>query len=90
MRGYASKPGQQELYSDEAGGVGAGTDDVAHTDAAFNKDTNPKSAAKGIEKESGKDFTRNSPASHDRTHTNDEAGETNKPLNTSRKEAGKH
>ena len=24
MRGYASKPGQQELYSDEAGGVGAG------------------------------------------------------------------
>ena len=27
------------------------TDDVAHTDAAFNKDTNPKSAAKGVEKE---------------------------------------
>jgi len=27
------------------------TDDVAHTDAAFNKDPNPKSAAQGIEKE---------------------------------------
>lgn len=27
------------------------TDDVAHTDAAFNKDANPKSAAKGVEQE---------------------------------------
>lgn len=27
------------------------TDDIAHTDAAFNKDPNPQSAAKGIEKE---------------------------------------
>jgi len=27
------------------------TDDIAHTDAAFNSDPNPKSAAKDIEKE---------------------------------------
>jgi hypothetical protein len=27
------------------------TDDIAHTDAAFNSDPNPQTAAKGIEKE---------------------------------------
>lgn len=51
-RGYASKTEKQELYSDEGGSTGAGTDDVAHTDAAFDgSKTNPKEAAQGIENE---------------------------------------
>jgi hypothetical protein len=50
-RGYASDKGKQELYSDEAGSTGAGTDDVAHTGAAYDSNTNPHSAAKGVEQE---------------------------------------
>lgn len=32
-RGYASKPGKKELYSDEAGGVGAGVSPFSFSDA---------------------------------------------------------
>jgi hypothetical protein len=51
-RGYASDKGRMELYSDEAGSTGAGTSDVAHSDAAFDGNkTNPKTAAKDVEQE---------------------------------------
>lgn len=40
-----------ELYSDEEGSIGAGIDDVAKTDAAFNSETNPHKAAKQVEQE---------------------------------------
>lgn len=54
LRGYASGKGKMELYSDEGGATGAGTDDVAHTDAAFDgSKTGPEDAAKGVEKEVG-------------------------------------
>ncbi|WVR05617.1 hypothetical protein IAU60_002639 [Kwoniella sp. DSM 27419] len=89
-RGYASDRGKQELYSDEAGSTGAGTDDVAHTDAAFNKDPNPSSSAKQVEQESGKDFTNRSPASEAYSQAPGKQGEKGqeKSLNTS-KEATK-
>ncbi|WRT65935.1 uncharacterized protein IL334_002886 [Kwoniella shivajii] len=90
-RGYASDKGQKELYSDEAGSTGAGTDDVAHTDAAFNKDPNPDSSAKSIENESGKDFTNRSPAKGDYSHSPGKQGDKDSevPLNTSKTEAEK-
>lgn len=50
-RGYASDKGKMELYSDEEGSIGAGIDDVAKTDAAFNSETNPHKAAKQVEQE---------------------------------------
>jgi hypothetical protein len=40
-----------ELYSDEEGSIGAGIDDVAKTEAAFNSETNPHKAAKQVEQE---------------------------------------
>ncbi|ORY24695.1 hypothetical protein BCR39DRAFT_546280 [Naematelia encephala] len=91
VRGYASDHGQKELYSDEAGSTGAGTDDVAHTDAAFNKDSNPESAAKGVEKESGKDFTERSPANSKQSHPVGKQGEKDAEpdLGTSNTEANK-
>jgi hypothetical protein len=51
VRGYASDKGKMELYSDEEGSIGAGIDDVAKTDAAFNSETNPHKAAKQVEQE---------------------------------------
>ncbi|WWC68400.1 uncharacterized protein I206_102326 [Kwoniella pini CBS 10737] len=88
-RNYASDKGQKELYSDEAGSTGAGTDDVAHTDAAFNKDPNPDSASKQVEKESGKDFTNRSSSNADYSHSPGKQGEkgSETPLNTSKEEA---
>jgi hypothetical protein len=50
-RTYASDKGKQELYSDESGSIGAGIDDVAHTDAAYDTSKGPEESAKGIEKE---------------------------------------
>ncbi|WWC88134.1 uncharacterized protein L201_003038 [Kwoniella dendrophila CBS 6074] len=86
IRGYASDKGQKELYSDEAGSTGAGTDDVAHTDAAFNKDANPETAAKQVENESGKDFTNRSSANPEYSHSPGKQGEkgSETPLNTSK------
>ncbi|WVQ97045.1 hypothetical protein IAU59_004155 [Kwoniella sp. CBS 9459] len=91
-RGYASDKGKKELYSDEAGSTGAGTDDVAHTDAAFNKDPNPSSSAKQVENETGKDFTNRSPAQAGYSHSPGEQGEkgSEAPLNTSKEEAKKN
>lgn len=40
-----------ELYSDESGSTGAGIDDVAKSDAAYDTSKGPKEAAKGIEEE---------------------------------------
>ncbi|WWC60552.1 uncharacterized protein I303_103126 [Kwoniella dejecticola CBS 10117] len=90
-RGYASDKGQKELYSDEAGSTGAGTDDVAHTDAAFNKDPNPASAAQQVENESGKDFTNRSSANPEYSHSPGKQGEkgSETPLNTSKEEVKK-
>lgn len=51
VRGYASDKGKMELYSDEEGSIGAGIDDVAKTDAAFNSETNPHKAEKQVEQE---------------------------------------
>ncbi|WWC96719.1 hypothetical protein V866_003591 [Kwoniella sp. B9012] len=91
IRGYASDRGKQELYSDEGGSTGAGTDDVAHTDAAFNKDPNPSSSAKQVENESGKDFTKRSSANPDYSYSPGKQGEkgSETPLNTSKEEAKK-
>ena len=50
-RGYASDKGKMELYSDEEGSVGAGIDDVAKSDAAFNGETDPHKAAKQVEQD---------------------------------------
>lgn len=50
-RGYASDKGKMELYSDEEGSIGAGIDDVAKSDAAFNSETDPHKAAKQVEQE---------------------------------------
>ncbi|KAJ9100074.1 hypothetical protein QFC19_005754 [Naganishia cerealis] len=50
-RGYASDKGKMELYSDEEGSIGAGIDDVAKSDAAFNSETNPHKAAKQVEQD---------------------------------------
>ncbi|KAK8865651.1 hypothetical protein IAR55_000796 [Kwoniella newhampshirensis] len=90
-RGYASDHGKKELYSDEAGSTGAGTDDVAHTDAAFNQDANPQTSAKQVESESGKNFTKRSPANADQSHPPGKQGEKGSeiPLNTSQSESGK-
>ncbi|WVF70676.1 hypothetical protein IAT40_005469 [Kwoniella sp. CBS 6097] len=92
IRGYASDKGKKELYSDEAGSTGAGTDDVAHTDAAFNKDPNPSSSAKQVENETGKDFTNRSPAQAGYSHSPGKQGEkgSEAPLNTSKEEAKKN
>ncbi|WVW80387.1 hypothetical protein I302_102368 [Kwoniella bestiolae CBS 10118] len=92
IRGYASDRGKQELYSDEGGSTGAGTDDVAHTDAAFNKDPNPASSAKQVENESGKDFTKNSSANPSYSYSPGKQGEkgSEAPLNTSKEEAKKN
>ncbi|WWD18166.1 hypothetical protein CI109_102615 [Kwoniella shandongensis] len=90
-RGYASDFGKKELYSDEAGSTGAGTDDVAHTDAAFNQDPNPESAAQQVQEESGKKFGKRSPAYADQSHPPGKQGEKGSeiPLNTSQSESGK-
>jgi hypothetical protein len=50
-RGYASDKGKMELYSDEEGSIGAGIDDVAKSDAAFNGETDPHKAAKQVEQD---------------------------------------
>ncbi|OCF32913.1 hypothetical protein I317_00759 [Kwoniella heveanensis CBS 569] len=91
-RGYASDKGKKELYSDEAGSTGAGTDDVAHTDAAFNKNPDPSSSAKQVENETGKDFTNRSPAQAGYSHSPGKQGEkgSETPLNTSKEEAKKN
>ncbi|KAI9634518.1 uncharacterized protein MKK02DRAFT_38049 [Dioszegia hungarica] len=85
-RGYASDKGRQELYSDETGSLGAGIDDVAHTDAAFDKNPDPESSAKKIEKETGKDFTNKSSSNPDYSKTSGKQGETGgeNALNTSK------
>ncbi|WVQ85513.1 hypothetical protein IAT38_007678 [Cryptococcus sp. DSM 104549] len=91
-RGYASDKGKQELYGDEEGSTtGAGTDDVAHTDAAFNKDPNPQTSAKGVENESGKDYTTRSPANPAESQPPGKQGEkgSETPLATSKSEARK-
>ncbi|KAL7423707.1 hypothetical protein Q5752_001289 [Cryptotrichosporon argae] len=90
-RRYASGKGREELYSDEAGATGAGTDDVAHSDAAFDKNPNPKSSAQGVEQETGKDFTTRSPASDGYSNPPGKQGEAGDeaPLNTGRRDAGK-
>ncbi|KAK4688447.1 hypothetical protein P7C73_g1643, partial [Tremellales sp. Uapishka_1] len=106
IRGYASDHGKKELYSDEAGSTGAGTDDVAHTDAAFDGSTaSPEKGAQGVEAEvsfecrhdvlewvvdmvgpsqTGKDFTKRSPANASNSlgpgHAGEEGSET--PLRT--------
>ncbi|ODN84027.1 hypothetical protein L202_00058 [Cryptococcus amylolentus CBS 6039] len=65
-RGVSTEKGsREELYADEAGKSSASTDEVSHSDAAFNKDANPETAAKGVEQETGKDFTKESPANAD-------------------------
>ncbi|CAD6574027.1 MAG: hypothetical protein TREMPRED_000993 [Tremellales sp. Tagirdzhanova-0007] len=91
VRGYASDTGKKELYSDEAGSSGAGTDDVAHTKAAFDSNPDPSSASKDVEKETGKDFTNRSPANPGQSQPPGVQGEkgTDAPLRTSRKEAGR-
>ncbi|KAK1927732.1 hypothetical protein DB88DRAFT_479058 [Papiliotrema laurentii] len=92
-RRYASDKGKKELYSDESGSTGAGIDDVAHTDAAFNSDPNPSSAAKGVEKETGKDFTKRSPANADVSKPPGKQGEpraNDEPLRTSKTDAKNH
>ena len=40
-----------ELYSDEEGSIGAGIDDVAKSDAAFDGETDPHKAAKQVEQD---------------------------------------
>lgn len=47
----ASDKGKMELYSDESGSTGAGIDDVAKTDAAYDTSKGPEEAAKGVERE---------------------------------------
>ncbi|RSH92718.1 hypothetical protein EHS25_008164 [Saitozyma podzolica] len=91
-RRWASDHGKKELYSDEGGSTGAGTDDVAHTDAAFDKNPDPSSSAKKVESESGKDFTRKSPANAPYSHPTNEPGETNgdAPLRTSKRDKKQH
>lgn len=51
IRGYASDRGREELYSDESGSTGAGIDDVAESQSAYDTSKGPKQAAEGIEKE---------------------------------------
>lgn len=47
----ASDKGKMELYSDESGSLGAGIDDVAKSDAAYDTSKGPEEAAEGVEKE---------------------------------------
>ncbi|KAJ9125592.1 hypothetical protein QFC22_000554 [Naganishia vaughanmartiniae] len=82
-RGYASDKGKMELYSDEEGSIGAGIDDVAKTDAAFNSETNPHKAAKQVEQESGKSMQK-TPANEDYSRP------LNPPAETSNTEANKN
>ncbi|KAJ9128305.1 hypothetical protein QFC24_000598 [Naganishia onofrii] len=82
-RGYASDKGKMELYSDEEGSIGAGIDDVAKTDAAFNSETNPHKAAKQVEQESGKSMQK-TPANEDYSRP------LNPPADTSKSDADKN
>lgn len=52
----ASDKGKMELYSDESGSTGAGIDDVAKTDAAYDTSKGPEEAAEGVEREVGPVF----------------------------------
>jgi hypothetical protein len=47
----ASDKGKMELYSDESGSLGAGIDDVAKSDSAYDTSKGPEEAAEGVEKE---------------------------------------
>ncbi|KAJ9097443.1 hypothetical protein QFC20_006184 [Naganishia adeliensis] len=79
--GFAQQQQQQQQQS--AGSIGAGIDDVAKTDAAFNSETNPHKAAKQVEQESGKSMQK-SPANEDYSRP------TNPPADTSKSEADKN
>ncbi|WVQ71301.1 hypothetical protein IAR50_000828 [Cryptococcus sp. DSM 104548] len=75
-RGVSTEKGdREELYADEAGKSSASTDEISHSDAAFNTDPNPETAAKGVEQETGKDFTKESPANADESLPNGKKGE---------------
>ena len=71
-----------ELYSDESGSLGAGIDDVAKSDSAYDTSKGPEEAAEGVEKESGKDFTVRSPAN--KQYSEDKKDQ---PLGTSKSSA---
>ncbi|RXK42610.1 hypothetical protein M231_00164 [Tremella mesenterica] len=89
-RGYASDKGQKELYSDELGSTGAGTDDVAHSDAAYDKDANPQRSAQKVEKETGKDFTQRSPANPASSQPHQQGNkQSDAPFGTSNKPQGR-
>lgn len=85
---------------------------MSHSNAAFNKDANPETAAKGVEQEvrfilllkyyvvksdmismsqTGKDYTRKSPANPDESRPSGKQGEkgSESPLNTSSHPAGR-
>ncbi|WVO19628.1 uncharacterized protein IAS62_000917 [Cryptococcus decagattii] len=90
-RGYAERKMDEEAYPEEAEGTEAGSSDVAHSNAAFNKDPNPETAAKGVEQEIGKDYTRKSPANPNESTPSGKQGEkgSESPLNTSSHPAGR-
>ncbi|KAL0252908.1 hypothetical protein I308_102301 [Cryptococcus tetragattii IND107] len=90
-RGYAERKTDEEAYPEEAEGTEAGSSDVSHSNAAFNKDANPETAAKGVEQEIGKDYTRKSPANPNESRPSAKQGEkgSESPLNTSSHPAGR-
>ncbi|WVO13090.1 hypothetical protein L204_100701 [Cryptococcus depauperatus] len=90
-RGYATGNHREELYGDEAGDTAASTDDISHTDAAFNKDPNPQTSAEKIEKETGEDFTEQSPTNPAESYPPGKQGEkgTETPLKTSKHQPGR-
>ncbi|ORX35406.1 hypothetical protein BD324DRAFT_632708 [Kockovaella imperatae] len=68
------------------------TDDVAHTEAAFDSNADPSQSAKKIQKETGKDYTKHSPAQSDYSQPpgkQGKSGSENPPLNTSNSQAKK-